>query len=432
MTEDDDFEERERRTKAFLTDKIERAIKLRSKDREFHGLNREFLYLKTKMIADYERSKDIKHIRDVGNAREQILRNFLTNSGYVPTRYAVSKNSARVASTTGHVTGEMDILLYDPIDSIRLMSREDVYDVYPVESVYGAIQVKSRLNKKEIKEGLENIAKFKALDRVPETGDFRIIMGSRSDRGFGVLFAYDSDLEWSAIIREIEIFAKTAPQRQWCNIIMVLSKGLFLFGDATGSKFENAKIEAIPELTMHGYPDRDDAGLFTFYSILMTLLRQTTVQTVNPDTYFRLPLVADTLSYEFAMGPFAETGKCPDHGDYQRKISSESLKKLIDWCRTAEPINWIKANHLAYGMPGNDEEAYRRQPGEVRIYNPDNHSLADILAMDVDDSGIKSIAYDQIRAAGMDIFLPYYYSVKEGLVSRCPKCPAIEFPPSAG
>ncbi len=378
------------------------------------------------MIADYERSKDIKHIRDVGNAREQILRSFLSSSGYLPTRYAVSTNSARVASTTGHLTGEMDILLYDPIDSIRLMSREDVYDVYPVESVYGAIQVKSRLNKNEVREGIENIAKFKALDRAPETGAFRIIMEPRSDRGFGVLFAYDSDLEWNAIIREIESFAKTVPQRQWCNAIMVLSKGLFLFGDATGSKFENAKIEAIPELAMHGYPDRDNSGLFTFYSILMTLLRQTSVQTVNPDTYFRLPLVADALSYEFVMGPFAETGKCPDHGDFQRKISPENLKKLINWCRKAEPINWIKANHLAYGMPGNDEEAYKRQPGDVHIYNPENHPLTDILVIAVDGSGIKSIAYDQIRAGGRNIFLPYYYSVKEGLISHCPKCPAFE------
>ncbi len=336
------------------------------------------------MIADYERSKDIKHIRDVGNAREQILRSFLSSSGYLPTRYAVSTNSARVASTTGHLTGEMDILLYDPIDSIRLMSREDVYDVYPVESVYGAIQVKSRLNKNEVREGIENIAKFKALDRAPETGAFRIIMEPRSDRGFGVLFAYDSDLEWNAIIREIESFAKTVPQRQWCNAIMVLSKGLFLFGDATGSKFENAKIEAIPELAMHGYPDRDNSG------------------------------------------PFAETGKCPDHGDFQRKISPENLKKLINWCRKAEPINWIKANHLAYGMPGNDEEAYKRQPGDVHIYNPENHPLTDILVIAVDGSGIKSIAYDQIRAGGRNIFLPYYYSVKEGLISHCPKCPAFE------
>jgi hypothetical protein len=132
MTDADDFEEREQRTRAFLTDQVQRAIKLRSKDREFHGLNREFIHHKSQMLADFERSKDIKHIRDVGDAREQILRKFLSDSGYLPARYDISKRSARVASTTGHVTGEMDILLFDPLDSIRLMSREsvDVYSIY--------------------------------------------------------------------------------------------------------------------------------------------------------------------------------------------------------------------------------------------------------------------------------------------------------------
>jgi hypothetical protein len=87
MTDADDFEEREQRTRAFLTDKVQRAIKLRSKDREFHGLNREFIHHKSQMLADFERSKDVKHIRDVGDAREQILRKFLSDSGYLPARY---------------------------------------------------------------------------------------------------------------------------------------------------------------------------------------------------------------------------------------------------------------------------------------------------------------------------------------------------------
>jgi hypothetical protein len=427
MTDADDFEEREQRTRAFLTDQVQRAIKLRSKDREFHGLNREFIHHKSQMLADFERSKDIKHIRDVGDAREQILRKFLSDSGCLPARYDISKRSARVASTTGHVTGEMDILLFDPLGSIRLMSRESV-DVYPVESVYGAIQIKSRLNKNEIREGLENISKFKALDRAANTGGSEFAVGPRSDRSFGILFAYDTDLEWNNIIREIEDYSRTVPARQWTNLVFVLSKGLFLFGDDKGSKFDNEKIEAISKVIIHGYPDRDDSGLFSFYSILMTLLRQTSVYPANPDAYFRLPLVADAQSYEFVMGPFAEMGKCPKHGDYQRSISPESLKKVVDWCITAEPINWIKANHLAYGMPGDDEEAYKRQPGDVRIYNPDNHPLSDILAISADSSGIKSIAYDQIRAGRMFIFLPYYYSIKEGLISDCPKCPPIQFP----
>jgi hypothetical protein len=76
--------QREDRYKQFLDSEVNRAIALRTKDREFHGLEREFRYYQEQMIADYDRSKDIKHPRDVGDAREEILRKFLTGSGLVP------------------------------------------------------------------------------------------------------------------------------------------------------------------------------------------------------------------------------------------------------------------------------------------------------------------------------------------------------------
>jgi hypothetical protein len=81
--------QREERTRLFLDSETKRAIALRSKDREFHGLEREFRYHQEKMVADYDRSKDIKHPRDVGDAREEILRKFLTDSSLIPRRYCV-------------------------------------------------------------------------------------------------------------------------------------------------------------------------------------------------------------------------------------------------------------------------------------------------------------------------------------------------------
>lgn len=113
--------QREETTKNFFLDQAQRAIALRSKDREFHGLEREFMYLQEQMIIDYNKSKDIKHPRDVGSAREEILRKFLVSSGYLPQRYGVSQSSARVASTTGHVSNEIDILLYDPLEERKCL-----------------------------------------------------------------------------------------------------------------------------------------------------------------------------------------------------------------------------------------------------------------------------------------------------------------------
>lgn len=413
-------EDREAKAKEFLLEQAKRAIAVRSKDREFHGLEREFMYHQSQMAFDYDKSKDLKHPRDLGDSREEILRKFLTSSGLLPQRYAVSRASARVASPSGHISSEIDILLYDPLDSIGLMSREGVYQVYPIESVYGVIQVKSRLNKGEIKDGLQNIASFKSLNRpaAQQTG-FVLRQGGRESRGFGLLFAYDSDLDWLDIVREVEAFGKSQPNRNWCNGIFILNRGVILYGSENSGKTRNRQLEAIKELKMFGFPDRQGLCLSHFYGTLLELLCCTDIQPTIIDAYGRLPLVAGPLSYEFCLGAFAEYANCEKHGDYQRKITPEALTQLTEWCRKAEPINWIKATDIAFGKPGDDEASYTRQPGDVRIYNPDNLPLSEILTS-AEHPG--ALTFDQISTAGMVLFVPYHYSVKEGLISTCPKC----------
>jgi hypothetical protein len=282
MSEND--KEREERIKQLWTSQAKRAIDLRSKDREFHGLEREFRHHQQRMVADYEESKDIKHPRDLGDAREEILRKFLKDRGHVPRRFAASGNKMRIASTTGHVSGEMDIVFYDPEDSISLMRRDGGYEVLPVESIYGVIQVKSRLNKDEIRNGLENIASFKRLERLhePRVG-FLAHSGDTSRRGFGVLFAYDSDLEWSDITKEIEKFASANSNRLWCNAVFILTKGFFVHGDDRAGYMLNPYLEKVTSLKMYGRPDRESLCLYTLVSSLISLLKTTEVSPPNID-----------------------------------------------------------------------------------------------------------------------------------------------------
>lgn len=301
------------------------------------------------------------------------------------------------------------------------MKRENVYEVFPVESVYGVIQVKSRLNKKEIKEGLENLASFKRLDKKHDTPNGLVFFHEdRAERGFGILFAYDSDLEWLDIIREIELFANEHPNRVWCNGVFILNRGFFLHD----GKLENTDIEAVQKLKMSGFPDRNSQCLYQFYSVLLSLLRKTSTESADVGSYFQLPLIANEYSYRFCMGYFAEFATCEKHGDYQRKIAPNQLANLMDWCRTTEPMNWIRATDIAYGMPGDNTEAYLRQPGDVRIYNPENLLLSDILVRDtkLGEKIVKGLAFDAIQCADMTIFIPYYYSAKEQIIAGCPKC----------
>lgn len=424
-----DFAERESRTKEWISDQVSRASKLRSKDKEFYGLEREFMHLQRKMLQDFDISKDIKHPRDVGTVREELLRCFFNDNKLLPQSYAISKSSVRVASTSGHLSNEIDILFYDAFNSFSLMQRQEVFEVLPVEYCYGAIQVKSKLTKKELKSAFENIRSFKKLKR---NGINQNIFTHSEERiqtnGFGIIFAYDTDMDWMDIVQELKTHSQNFEKNVLPNAIFILSKGFFMFGSEDYASVYNSDIERFSDIKPYGYPDRESICLYQLYDITFNLLSKTKVLKVLPQQYFRLPLTAGDYSYEYTFGHFSELGWCEKHGDYVKAYTPEKLEKLISWCQNAETINWIKATHLAYGQPGDDIEAYERQPGDVRIYNPNDLPLSDILLMDKimekdgGESIIKVLAFDSIKTCGLNIYIPYYYITTEKLVEGCKKC----------
>jgi len=424
-----EFAEREARTRELLKRKFDTAIELRSRDREFHGLEREFRYHQEDMLRDFDRSKDMRHPRDVGMAREQILRRFLVDKGLIPGRYTATSSSVRVASTTGHMSNELDLLFYNDSESICLMRRENAYSVLPVECTYGVIQVKSKVSRSDIRDGLRNIASYKKLRRAGSRPMFAISGESKSQDGFGVLFAYDTDLDWMDLVDEVKSFARENPKHVWPNLVFILSKGLFLYGDDARASFLNGAIANLDgDVVVHGRPDREGFGFYNFYSILIALLGNTLSQDVPVDSYFSLPLIAGDYSYKFSFGSFAEFQTCDQHGDYARKLTEEKLIKVIEWCKSAEPINWVRATDIACGKPGDNWEAYKRQNAEVRIYNPRGIPLPDLIMADTvvrhdgKDAVVKSIAYDSIETSGMIIWIPYIYEIEEGIINFCHKC----------
>ncbi|EKB21245.1 hypothetical protein HMPREF1170_02788 [Aeromonas veronii AMC35] len=409
MPKKNNFEEKENRLRGNIIDWAKRAIALRSKDREFHGLEREFYNFQAKMILEYNYTKDIKHPRDVGNARETILRDFLQN-GCLPKKYSVSTTSVRVASPSGHLSHEMDIVLYDEDELITLMNRNNVYEVYPVENTYGVIQVKSKLTTKELKSGVENIISYKKLN----------------PKGFGILFSYCSDMNWDLIVKHLKNYANTNKSEHLPNFVFILDRGFFAFGSGGKAVFQSDQLATLDEnIDIHGYPDRQQQNLYQFQLMLLQLCRSSQTSIPMMENYFSLPLISGDQSYHFVHGSIAEFGVCEKHGDFARKISSSNLKKIIRWCETQKPINGVKATYLAFGLP-EDEEAYARQPNLVHIYNPENLALSDILKADkiFGDYIVPSCSYDMIIADNMCIWLPYYYSIKEGLITGCPKCPS--------
>ncbi len=423
------------RTREWLSDLASRANKLRSKDKEFHGFEREFINLQKKMISDYEISKDIKHPRDVGTVREVLLRAFFIENKLLPQKYGISSTSIRVASTSGHLSNEIDILFYNAFESFTLMNRQDIFEVLPVEHCYGAIQVKSKLSKKELESAFDNIASFKRLKRTStDSAAHQSLLQRSQDIGFGIIFAYDTEMDWADIATELNYHAENHDRNLLPNAVFILNKGFFMFGSDAYASVYNSDIAEFDKIKIYGNPDHQGHCLYQLYDIVSGLLKATTTRDVSPFQYFRLPLTAGDYSYEYTFGSFAEFGHCEEHGDFSKIYTPEKLEKVITWCRTADPINWIKATELAYGQPGDNIEAYEKQPGDVRIYNPKGLALSEILLIEKETmiDGVKSIfkslAFDSIKSCGLNIYIPYYYQFTESLVQGCKKCKKVEAP----
>ena len=388
-----------------LTDE---AIAARTKETEFHGLEEELRNLQRALLDSYHRSKSIKHPRDKGDQREEILRHFLTRHGLLPDSIKVPSVSTRVVSPSGHISPELDILFTNRNDSIVLKRYENTLEYYPVESVLGTIQVKSKLTKKELLSGLKHIQHFKSIGPTRplkrQLGSFTMETGLY--RRFGILFAYERVLRWDQMVAHIREHLAECPNSLWPNMIVVLDAGCFLIGDNARYAWDQRTLEDITKPEIHGFPD--DAGhcLQQFYSYLFPLLRKADTGLPNTDDYLRMPIAVGEHSIVFAHGALAEFANCPHHGHYLKKFTVERIAKILDATQDGESINSVKALDLAAGKPGTEIERYEKQPGEIIVYDPDGLGFGKLLM-----SELGFITYDQVFIDGRQYWLPWHYVI---------------------
>ena len=113
-----------------------------------------------------------EHRGERGEHREKIVREFLRP--YLPECYGLGRGE--VFSASGDSSRQIDIVIYDAIFSSVLMKNENS-QLFPCESVFGSIEVKTELRGDTLKQGVENIVSLKKLDR--ESSDMLDILPFR-------------------------------------------------------------------------------------------------------------------------------------------------------------------------------------------------------------------------------------------------------------
>jgi hypothetical protein len=117
-----------------------------------------FKEISEQLQSEFRKSVEAMHPGGKGDLREEAFRDFLTR--YLPARYGVGRGE--VITPENRVSGQLDIVIYDSMHCPVLVTSGS-HSVYPIESVYGAISMKSHLDSSELKDGYENIASLKKI-----------------------------------------------------------------------------------------------------------------------------------------------------------------------------------------------------------------------------------------------------------------------------
>ena len=102
----------------------------------------------------------LPHSGERGRNNEERFREFLAR--ILPTKFSVGSGFVVCSESSVRVSSQTDVVLFDEFHNAPI-HRELASHVYPVEIVYGTVEVKGRLEKRDLKKICEDIAKVRAL-----------------------------------------------------------------------------------------------------------------------------------------------------------------------------------------------------------------------------------------------------------------------------
>jgi len=191
----------------------------------FRGINK-------KMLLDFQEiSSEIEHRGAKGRVREiEIVNEFL--SKYVPGNIGVG--NGELISTDNQVSAEIDIVLYEKNSTPYLLKKEG-FQIFPIECVYGVIEVKSLLNKVQLQDAFNKITHVKKMPKKayePQKGPI-IKTTNIYDREWsyfptiGMVIAYDS-IDLKTLKDHLDSLNSNMALEHCIDSVWVLKKGMII------------------------------------------------------------------------------------------------------------------------------------------------------------------------------------------------------------
>lgn len=325
----------------------------------FRGISR-------KLLEDFKISEEIKHPGSKGTFRENALGDFLGRER-LPLKYGVG--SGEIVGLTNETSRQSDLIIFDRLNGVPLLFGEQV-QVYPIDSVYGVVEVKSKLSKPKLLEALESIKSVKELSPggtvVRSAGPFSHAIAR--PRPFGIVFAYALAGNSLQSLREnLAEWEKDNAPEFWPNYIVVLDEGVIYHANQELRPCLNNEVISLATAPMHIAYGKD--SFLQFYSTLLDLCTSTDLAPPAISKYVDLPKKVGPFSVKHhdRMLSIVSVGQTPS----VRRLNEAFIAKVVVWCKAdgKHSFRAMLLKQLGQIPQGLSDE---RLDAEVYLYDPEN------------------------------------------------------------
>jgi hypothetical protein len=307
----------------------------------------------------------------------------------------------RIVGRVRDTSRQCDVIVYDKVNGVTLLY-DDSVQVFPIDCVYGIIEVKSALSKAEFLDALDKIKALKAMApggavSKPLGGGFTMVHSR--PRPFGIVFAYRlADNSLDSLLENLREWEAETPPTLWPNFVCVLEVGIiYHHGNLFEHCLDSDKItaEARPTVLHH----REDS-LFQFYCALHDMCAQMQLGPVELTRYYD-PSVR--IGKYIVYGTGVEGQRVKD-GETVR-LRESAIDAVVAWCSGHEKMRYGDVWKKRFGsLPMGMDAAILDM--KVFFYNPDNLPGLQELGPNpfvMTENGARATAPSLLNALELDI-----------------------------
>jgi hypothetical protein len=301
------------------------------------NLRNVFKAISSELFAKFKKSAEIQHNVGKGDNREDALMDFLKEN--LPKRYALG--SGEVISSDNSISKQCDIVIYDA-DHCPILVTSKTHSVYPIESVYGVIEIKSVLTSSELEKSYANIQSVKNLvkdEYFAHSTSPGSTIGIKKPMIFAAVFAYSVDRSLDAVSKQADLLDKGLTRIEFRpELISILEHGIIGPRNSYRDIFNNFKVPDSFEnekLTIHNTKRHT---LLRFYLQMLQELNSIILQPLDLKDYLDLPEIIDghrVRKHEKFLRNLGE-----ENSKKIFKLSQAGIRKIFEYCSKTGAITY--------------------------------------------------------------------------------------------